>query len=63
MDPIWDWLCEANWRDCDLDGLHRFLHGWLLPILLGLFVLVNLLIPILVMVRCFRRSLILDNRD
>jgi hypothetical protein len=56
-DPIWNWLKEARYRGCDVDGLSLFWQGTTLPVLIGLLVCVNLMIFALVIIRCLRRSI------
>jgi hypothetical protein len=57
-DPIWLWLVIAWSCGGDLWGLRLFWQGITLWFLLGLFTLVNLLIPAAIMVRCLTKALI-----
>ena len=57
-DPNWEWLEWAMYRGCGVRGLRLFWQGQTIWLLLGLFMFVNLLIPIRIMVRSFRRSVI-----
>lgn len=56
---IWDWLVEElGWHYGDIGGLGRFWRGNMVWVLLGLFLLVNLLILAGIWVRAFKRPIV-----
>ena len=55
-EALWEWLTDKS-AEGEHPRLPAFWQGRTLPVLLGLFVFVNLLIPPMIVFRCFRRLL------